>query len=530
MFELPSQDKRRIQEEISKKRRQIEEEKLKLQYIKKKALREQWLMDGLSQQSKEEQEAMRLQAHDEQQQSDQLQSNITRIEKEIEALEAQELSISANEEVVLKRLKEVERTAEDIIRVSTNQFPLIALLDLILISTFAMKISVEYDKKTGKSQVVSTTTIIPETIEKTGIKVYDDQHKSVYALNPDRTKIHNGAGGELTPTELEELLHQATEEKVPSEVHYHLPVYSVPYTGTPRTPTTSLTQTPTPSPSSLQGIISSRNGFQTLNEKKHCSKGLQEHKSPNKTHSSNHIHQNSTTKVQQTGEKTKLHIPDESLSDKSLIPQSQFWSKTQRRFTNSKTDTSSPNGAAFVSIQFRPEGMLAPIQPVYRPLDRCSPSLATYKSDPDVLIDSSGDFNKDCSSCAENNATLNLDSTLAVKSKPVTMIFIGYDNAEDKEQEDIQAELVIIGNSFDNDDNDDEENKNESKREEHLSYHPQGYISKVFQPNVGIAKVVGCRDISEDTYTDWKDSGFHKPTFTYKPGKYSSYLHRQGVD
>lgn len=34
MFDLPTQDKRRIQEEIAKKRRQIEEEKLKLQYIK----------------------------------------------------------------------------------------------------------------------------------------------------------------------------------------------------------------------------------------------------------------------------------------------------------------------------------------------------------------------------------------------------------------------------------------------------------------------------------------------------------------
>lgn len=44
----------------------------------KKALREQWLMDGLSQQSEEEQEAMRLQAQDEQQQSGQLQSNILR--------------------------------------------------------------------------------------------------------------------------------------------------------------------------------------------------------------------------------------------------------------------------------------------------------------------------------------------------------------------------------------------------------------------------------------------------------------------
>ncbi|CAK6973286.1 DNA ligase 1 isoform X1 [Scomber scombrus] len=113
-------DKRRIQEDIAKKRREIEEEKLKLQYIKKKALREQWLMDGLTQQSEEEQQAQKLQALDEQQQSDQLQSNIHRMEKEIEILEAQELNISANEEVILKRLKEVERTAEDIIKRATS--------------------------------------------------------------------------------------------------------------------------------------------------------------------------------------------------------------------------------------------------------------------------------------------------------------------------------------------------------------------------------------------------------------------------
>ncbi|XP_023181860.1 palmdelphin isoform X1 [Xiphophorus maculatus] len=113
-------DKRRIQEDIAKKRRQIEEEKLKLQYIKKKSLREQWLMDGLSQQSEEEQQAMRLQAQDEQQQSDQLQSNILRIEQEIEELEQKELNISFNEEIVLKRLKEVERTPEDIIKKATS--------------------------------------------------------------------------------------------------------------------------------------------------------------------------------------------------------------------------------------------------------------------------------------------------------------------------------------------------------------------------------------------------------------------------
>lgn len=36
-------------------------------------------------------------------------------------MEAQELSISANEEVILKRLKEVERTAEDIIKVGLKK-------------------------------------------------------------------------------------------------------------------------------------------------------------------------------------------------------------------------------------------------------------------------------------------------------------------------------------------------------------------------------------------------------------------------
>ncbi|XP_072307313.1 uncharacterized protein palmdb [Eucyclogobius newberryi] len=107
-------DKKRIREDISRKRRDIEEEKLKLQYIKKKSLREQWLMDGL--QSEEEREAMKIQAQDELQRTTQLQSNILGMEKEMEELEAQELELSANEEAILKRLKEVERTTEDIIK------------------------------------------------------------------------------------------------------------------------------------------------------------------------------------------------------------------------------------------------------------------------------------------------------------------------------------------------------------------------------------------------------------------------------
>lgn len=46
---------------------------------------------------------------------------IVRLEKEIQDLEKAELQISANEEAILKKLKSIERTTEDIIRVSVTR-------------------------------------------------------------------------------------------------------------------------------------------------------------------------------------------------------------------------------------------------------------------------------------------------------------------------------------------------------------------------------------------------------------------------
>ncbi|KAA0704679.1 Palmdelphin [Triplophysa tibetana] len=115
-------DKRRIREEIEKKRRHAEEEKSKLQYLKKKTLREQWLMDGINTLSEEEQEYAKAQTEENQQQTQLLQSNIEQIKMEIAALETKELEISAKEEIILKQLKEVEKTAEDIIKGAPTEF------------------------------------------------------------------------------------------------------------------------------------------------------------------------------------------------------------------------------------------------------------------------------------------------------------------------------------------------------------------------------------------------------------------------
>ncbi|XP_037550342.1 palmdelphin [Nematolebias whitei] len=481
-------DKRRIQEDIVKKRRQIEEEKLKLQYIKKKSLREQWLMDGLSQQSEEEQEALRLQAQEEQQQSDQLQSNILRIEKEIEALETKELNISANEEVLLKRLKEVERTPEDIIKDVNAEFhtdvlhhvlspvqdvPLFvsrakaktsavceAERDETKKATFALKISVEHNKKTGKSQVLSAETVSPESIPERGMKVYDDGRKYVYALQSERDEAVNSAT-EMTPTEVEELLHEAAEEKVHPEVHYHQPVYSVPYMGTrpstPRNPSQTLLTKITPEdqnlPQKYQQGSSSSGYILDANSKMLC-----------------------------------FNTSGQSKNEKTRSPGSNFGD-------NRKTDPSP------VSFIFRSEGTPSPIQPVYRDLDQFSPSLTS------------------------KNAERKLVSTLPKDPEPesITMIFMGYENAAD-EEEDVKAELVML------DDDEEEEDETDScGRVEYLAFHPEGCNSKVFQPKVGQAKVSRGRDVAEDACRPaWEELELHKPTFIHKSGKLSCHLQNRG--
>lgn len=409
-------------------------------------------------------------------------------------------------------------------------------------ATFAMEISVEHDKRTGKSQVVSTATTTPETIQDRALKVYDDGRKCVYALHPDGDKMLSGPVGEMTLTDVEELLHQATDKNIPTEVKYHQPVYSVAYTGgsrpsTPKTPNKTQQETPTPNPSPFQGTISSRNGAQICREENQRSQGLEGCNTSSKTPSPSLIQQGSMSRAQRPGEEAKLlhsYIPAQSNSDWHHI--SQPHSKTPQGLTISRTDVNSPNPAALVSVKARSEGMPAPTQPLYMAVDSRSPSQASHESkvDPDALIKSSGNSNQHLPFCAENIASLNLGNTLpeGLKSEPVTMIFMGYENAEDEEEEDIQAELVIIGNSDDDDDDDDEAQylKNESDEEHCLSYHPEGYKSKVFQPKVGIAKVTGCRDIIEDTYTKWDDLGLHKPTFIHKPGKHSPYLQGQGLD
>ncbi|XP_043075801.1 palmdelphin isoform X2 [Puntigrus tetrazona] len=243
--------KKKIQEEIAHKRLEIDREKLKLQHVKKRSMRDLWLMDGMNSSNAEETQK----ATEDAQQTKHLKSTIHRIEKEIEALEREEMNISTNEGLILKRLKAIEKSPEDIIKAVNADFtsepiyihstiPNMQTLSTSLLNQrkkqdleteaktdqakpamFAMEINVQKDLRTGESQVLSTSTISPQELQQKGIKVYDDGRKSVYALRTDG--LQPGANGvdELSPTEVEELLRQASEKKKRSnqvQVPYNL--------------------------------------------------------------------------------------------------------------------------------------------------------------------------------------------------------------------------------------------------------------------------------------------------------------------
>lgn len=306
----------------------------------------------------------------------------------------------------------------------------------------------ELDKRTGRTQVVSAASVTPETVEGRGLKVYDDGRKSVYALHPEGGGAQNGV---MTPSEVEELLRQATDQDLNTEVQYHPPVYSAPYTGntrpsTPRTP--SKRPTPTPSPS--------------------------------------------LTENQQGPDLSRAPVnqdPPSGAPPPSVAPPPTSYSPV------------SSNPAALVSVTALAGGLPAPTQLLYRAVDTHNPSV---KSPDDVTRRSP----------SEGVASLGLVTTRPDESQPVTMIFMGYEKAEDEEDEDIQAELVVIGNSDDDDD----------EGAEPVSFHPQGYRSRVFQPPVGRATVRGPQDQShhwdqdQDPYLDLDldHDQLLRPTFTHK--------------
>lgn len=458
-------DKRKIQEEISQKRLKIEEEKLKHQHLKKKALREKWLLDGIS--SGKEQEEMKRQNQQDQRQTQVLEQSILRLEKEIQDLEKAELQISTNEEVILKKLKSIERTTEDIIRsvkVEKEETSEESIEDIYANipdlpksyvpsrlrkerndgieddeqnrkALYAMEIKVKKDLKTGESTVLSSIPLPSDDFTGSGIKVYDDGQKSVYAVSSNHNATLNGTDG-LAPVEVEELLRQASERNSKSPTEYHEPVYANPFFR----PTTPQREKVTPGPNFQEKIKIKANGLGSdMNESTHhMDNGLSE-----KGNSFNHAspvrpipHPRSLT---QQAEETP-----HALQERLMTP----WEES-----TVMQDKYAPS----------PKARLSPSEALVG-RSECQASSPTCQED-------------------EEDVRYNIVHSLPTdmdEREPVTMIFMGYQQAEDDEEEKklltgydgiIHAELVVI----------DEEEGGEGEAEK-PSYHPIAPHSQVYQP------------------------------------------------
>nr|XP_054494411.1 palmdelphin [Agelaius phoeniceus] len=465
--QLVPQDKRKLQEEITQKRLKVEEEKMKHQHLKKKALREKWLLDGFSSMTPKEEEEMQKQNQEDQQRTHELEQDIFRLEKEIEALERQEMEVSAKEEAILKKLKSVEKTTEDIIKsVKTEKtgfekeaadYIYASIPDLpkyfrpsALRSTahadtddeekrkalFAMEIKVEKDMKTGENTVLSTIPLPSKEFKETGIKVYDDGRKSVYAVSSNGTTTQNGMD-ELAPVEVEDLLRQATEKNSQSPTEYHEPVFANKFCRPVTPQKDKLVPGPKPEGTDkreMNGFSNHQTGFSSKTEpfmQQNKENGLDlpkviQPKSPSPviSHTENKVHTNPDNKM--------IHNEERNAAHEELKPYQNTMEKhSETRFLNPcHANAASPAPQDEEDVRYN----IVQAVPCY--------------------VD---------------------------ESEPVTMVFMGYQRVDDDDAEAnqklspydgvIRAELVII------DDDDEDDSKSEKP-----AYHPIGHYSKVYQP------------------------------------------------
>ncbi|XP_072535738.1 palmdelphin [Salminus brasiliensis] len=289
---------------------------------------------------------------------------------------------------------------------------------------YAMEISVEKDLRTGKSHVLSSATVTPQEFQQKGIKVYDDGRKSVYAVQSDGKMSEDGLD-ELSHLEVEELLRKATEKKASGDVEYHEPVFSSPYSQ-PCTPNKGERGVVSPAPSGLHTASKTP--------------------SPLQPDSVMDVQGQADTKI------SASHIPNPKTKQYPHTKQFACQTCVNRLDDDLSKGCDGDHWYKEELIQ-EPEEQerFTPESDFELEFERTSP----LSQKEDLVF----------------NVVNSIPSGLG-QSEPITMIFMGYQNAEsDEEDRKMQAELVVISS-------DEEENDAEPP----LSYHPRGYHSKIFQP------------------------------------------------
>ncbi|NWZ92065.1 PALM protein, partial [Nesospiza acunhae] len=221
------QEKRKRQTEIENKRRQLEDDRRQLQHLKSKALRERWLLEGAPASASEEEEAMKKQMQEDEVKTKELEETIQRLEKELEMLENSSSVASTKENLAEAAAKE-EKKAEAVPntqkqvsgsvsspspadkRLSSSPMKAVEGSEMMKAAMYSVEITVEKDRVTGETKVLSSTTMLPQNHCLQGVKVYEDELKVVHAVSAEDGALQNGAHP-LSSSEVDELLHKADE-------------------------------------------------------------------------------------------------------------------------------------------------------------------------------------------------------------------------------------------------------------------------------------------------------------------------------
>uniref|UniRef100_A0A8C5QL13 Paralemmin-1 n=1 Tax=Leptobrachium leishanense TaxID=445787 RepID=A0A8C5QL13_9ANUR len=221
-------EKRRRQVEIENKRRQLEDDRRQLQHLKSKALRERWLLEGAPASTPEEEEAMKKQMQEDELRTRELEETIQRLEVELELLEnglsntstkeslAEDLAPSDNEnQETAKSHKTPLNTIRDQ-NMSSSPAKKTDSPDMMRAAMYSVEITVEKDRITGETKVLSSNTVLPKERRMQGVKVYEDDQKVVHAVG---SEVNTGDGSvhHLSSVEVEDLIHKA-EEATLSEI------------------------------------------------------------------------------------------------------------------------------------------------------------------------------------------------------------------------------------------------------------------------------------------------------------------------
>ncbi|XP_055041033.1 paralemmin 1a isoform X1 [Misgurnus anguillicaudatus] len=209
-------EKRKRQTEIENKKRQLEDDRRQLQHLKSKSLRERWLLDGAPTAGPEEDETKK-QLREDEAKTRGLEETIMRLEKELEELEAgvsatstkENLSDAVQEDITsIIETKVVTDSVKEVkVHVSPRLEKYEGDFEMMKTAMYSVEITVEKDRVTGKTKVLSTNTLLPKDLSQQGVKVYEDDRKVVHAVDG---AVTNGVH-QLSSSEVDELLHKADE-------------------------------------------------------------------------------------------------------------------------------------------------------------------------------------------------------------------------------------------------------------------------------------------------------------------------------